>query len=239
MAIINTILGGTDLASSSYLKAVDLNDTFNAAANVVKGVTAFWMNTYTRTLFDDFSGYTVGSGIVNAKYTVASSTSGTCAHAATFINRSSTNAGGSAYECEMYSASTNSGSNPGNTTETITINNLTANKHKHLKLYFSIAIGYNASYTATATFKVSFDGGSNYYDIATNSSSSTATGWTNITMIAKGSNNFDCYVGDKLKQNTTQATPTIMFQIYTTTTGNNSGAVTANIADIYESSGSI
>ena len=60
MAIKNTNLGGTDWAfEESPVAAADLNDTFDAAVVALRTNPAFWLNSDTYDVYDDFNSYSI------------------------------------------------------------------------------------------------------------------------------------------------------------------------------------
>jgi hypothetical protein len=245
MAIINTILGGTNLVASSYLKAVDLNDTFNAAANVVKGVTTFWLNTYTRSLFDDFSSYTTDDSVPSTKWTYSFTKEGGPEATGTgyFKTRESTNAGGTSKEGELEATATGSAFSPygGYANAYAETVGLTADKHKFLKVY-AINTGQDSS-SGYAT--VSFDGGATAHTIfnmagAVTSGAYSSYAISTILVIAKGSDEYDCYVAGKLVQTLTDATFTIKFRAYADISDTSATVETkVFITDVYESAGTV
>jgi hypothetical protein len=229
MAIINTLLGGTNLASSTMLRATDLNDTFNAAANLGLTLSAFWMNANLRTTYDNFDSYTTGDAVPSTKWTTTGD--------GTFITRASTNAGGSTKEGELY-VSVASNTTVNCYTETVS---LTANKHKYAKLYWYLNFSYGSA-TVTADALISFDGGSSYFNLGSISnlpssvSNTTANGLSNILVIAKGSNEYDCYLCGKLVQTVTDASFTLKFKVTATSnSAGDAGYAYIYIDDVYES----
>jgi hypothetical protein len=247
MAIRNTNLGGaTNWTDPEVLYSADLNDTITAMANWAKTLTAFWLNADLRTLFDDFSGYTTDAAVPGTKWTLTTSTTGGD-RTPTFITRGSTNAGGTNKEGELDCSNTYGASR--SCTGSVKTVGLTANKHKYMKIYTSISHASGSSAPTTVGYlKVSFDKDSTTTTINidggdSNSQVTTqvASILTSITVIAKGSNQYDCYVGGKLVQTVTDASFEIRLNAYSQIANASNGLQTNKtyITDVYESSGSV
>jgi hypothetical protein len=219
MAIRNITLGGGSNFGSETLTSDDLNDTFEAAANKLKTMSAFWLNSYFYTVFDDFESYSVGAFTTGTKWTVA--TSGTGSHTESVTIASSTNAGGSGKEL-ILSTSTGGGSSNDYSRCQLTSNTFSANKHKFLKLFCDVDSGTGTG-ALTTSIAISFNGGTNYDTVFTGGKPGTSGGavargsaYMEVHMVATGSNGFDCYVGGKLIRSVTAASPQIIIRTQST-----------------------
>jgi hypothetical protein len=189
MAIKNTALGGTNWAGEE-LKAVDLNDTFNAAVSKIQSLSAFWLNTDLYDVFDDFESYSVGNFATGVKWTLTTSGSGSNA---TIV--SSTNSGGSGKELKLLGDL----SNANDQTVTVYSNTLSNNKHTFVRCYSNLF----TTRAATTSFTVSIDG-TNYFTVASCSAVDIASAIVEnanstslIFVVAKGSDVYDLYIGGK------------------------------------------
>jgi len=124
-------------------------------------------------------------------------------------------------------------------------NTLTSNAHKYAKVYSSIGGSSNQS-LGTGTTEVSFNKGTNYDTIgslsASNSDGEAAsqTSLGTIMVIAKGSDEYDCYIGGKLIRTVTDATFQLWFRAVANFTGSTGSiASTLFIDDVYESTGTV
>lgn len=206
MAIKNTLLGGTDWTTSSQLNAADLNDTMDAAANYIKTLSTFYLNSFLYSVYDDFESYSVGAFTTNSLWDVSSSGSGTF----TTEIVSGTSAGGSGKELQSTSASTSGGQSGYTLVKAIA---LSANKHTFIRLYCSLSSS-GAANAHTSSVQISFDRGSTYHDAANSSTPDDYSFFalSQIMTVATGSNNYDCYIGGKRVQQVSDATFQIWFR---------------------------
>jgi hypothetical protein len=221
MTIKNTNLGGSDWTDNNTLNYVDLNDTFNAVYNQMKVLPAFYLNTAFYDVYDDFESYGVGSFTTNAKWTVTPG-SGLVTIA------SSTNAGGSGKEIVI-------NSNGANSAEIKAIAN-TANKHIFVRVCCigTVSGGLNSS-TSTGVFNFKIEGQS-YTPCVTfgpYNSGGAGTAWTEILVVALGSNQYDVYAGGKkIFANVTAATPNLYFQSVGSTANGTTSSIITYLDDV-------
>ena len=192
MAIRNDLLGGTDWTTNEKpLKAVDLNDTFDAAATIVKQNPGFWLSSTLYDVYDDFDSETPGAFTTNTDWTISASGVGT----ATIVTSNNANGGSTGNELKL-GGDSGSGSNA--YTATATSINIVSNRHTHVRL-----AGYYDQSTSSASYRTiqaSFDGGTTYYSILNNRGERGSGCWaySDFTVVAKGSDEYDLYGGGRL-----------------------------------------
>lgn len=236
MAIKNTALGGTDWANDEEVDATDLNDTFDAALSKIQTLSAFWLNSDLYDVYDDFDSYSTGTFSTNSKWDISNSTTGTAT--ATTTIEASTFAGGSNQEMKMFSSSNNAFSSGGsNLAKSI---DLTADTHKFFRVFCSYS-GSGSDQPGTAYLRISFDGGSTYHNIFTyNLNDDSGLGVTSsVLVVAKGSDEYDCYIGGKMVQNLTDASFEIWINSSCGTSGIQTRSLSTYIDDVRESKGII
>lgn len=215
MAIKNTLLGGTDWVDNEAPSAEDLNDTIDAAVTKIQTLSAFWLNSDLYDVYDDFESYGTGAFSSNSEWTVSN-----CEIAA------STNAGGSGQELVVSAAASDTA-----TAEAI---NLVADSHTFMRVYSSIGSG------AFGDTDVSFDGGSTYNTLLradNDDAQNVGQALTTIYTVAKGSDEYDCYIGGKMVDNVTDATFTIL--IRSTNDDPASGTSNVYVDDVRQSKSTI
>lgn len=230
MAIRNALLGGSDWVDDEVLYAADLDDTLDVMVNWAKTLTAFWLNPNLRTLYDDFSGYTTDAAVPTTLWTYTSSAN------SSWKTRASTNAGGSLKEGELLLSGLMSISE----SASVKAIGLTPNKHKYMKIYSSMSGSDSSAYTTYSY--VSFDNFSTSHNInfvSTNQGSASSSCWTIILVIAKGSNEYDCYIGGKLVQTITDASFEIDLMVSVGNVGTASHTAQVFVTDVYESAGTV
>lgn len=219
MAIKNTNLGGTDWIDNEVLEAADLNDTFDAIYEKVVSNPAFWLNSEFYDVYDDFSSYTTGDNIASenpTNWTLTDNSDGSGASKViTFQTVASTTAGGTTDEARIRAGATGGAASELRAKAVAKAINLTANKHKFIR----VNVSWNGSTNDPGAryrdvgMQVSFNKGANYDKGIFDSGDSV---WkldgalTEILVVAKGSNEYDCYIGGKLIRTVTDAT----FQIW-------------------------
>lgn len=219
------IIGGKEFAAMSSTDAANNSIFLDSADNKLKkkdnsgnvatlGGGVFWINSDLHTVYDDFDSYTVGAFSSNSKWTVVAGT----------VEISNTqNAGGDTNELKLTNA----------TVEAI---DLTPNVDKHFKLFSNESAFVEDGHYSQVL--VSFDGGSTETVIASvtkgvagNSSTVAHSITTDLTIVAKGSDEYDAYIGGKLIETFTDATPTVRFR----TAGGTSTTTYLYIDDVVES----
>jgi mRNA-degrading endonuclease toxin of MazEF toxin-antitoxin module len=210
-----------------------LNDTFDAAVNKIKSLSVFWLNSFLYTTYDDFSGYANGSFTTNTNWDITLTTNAqtnvTCAVA------TSTSAGGSNKELVTTVTKTNTGTSGDALVKAI---NLTANRHKFARIYVSGTTGgaSSANNHIIAT-EISFNKGSNYDSLVSVTATddvTTCNVFTHVLVIAKGGNEYDCYVGGKLIRTVTDASFQLWFKVNCGASGG--GSTVLYMTDFRESS---
>jgi len=203
MAIKNTLLGGTDWTSSDYPTAQDMNDTMDAAANLIKTSPCFWLNTELYDVYDDFNSYSTGAFTTNSLWNI-SETGQESGFNLTQEIQTTQLAGGTTQELMLEINRSSQGAGPGYIYAKAI--NLTANRHTFIKTYSRFDFGGGAGSTSGHT-SVSFDGGTTYHTLYAVVISDDSDGNTlnQVFVVAKGSDEYDCYVGGKMVQNLTDA----------------------------------
>ena len=236
--VIRGIIGTTAAAHndndavvfSEIVSSKDLNDTFNGIHDFAISNTVWWMNSNFYDVYDDFSSYTVGNAIVDAtKYDTSTTGSG---GTRVFDCQTNNSPGGSAQNARFRHAGGASGSP---TTYLLKIINLSQNVHKHMKI--RLILSHAAFSTITNTIAVSFNKGTNYDTLLTTTSGSFLSGIdvsTHIHMIAKSSNEYDCYVGSRLYRSVTDSSPEIWLRTTNSGTNEGSNVMEVRLNDIFE-----
>lgn len=207
--------------------STELNATFDAAVNKIKNLSAFWLNSYLYSIYDDFESYSVGAFTTNSKWTVTTHVDGGGPTATCTIS-SSTTAGGSGKEVVLSVSSSNT-----NGSYSILSTLLkAANKHFRIKCAYNI----NAINANTGGIGIFFTIGSqSYYEIDRLEYNGVRNGLLDILVVAKGSNAYDVYTaGKKVFSNVTEATPTLYFKV--SSNGGSAGtSAQMYLDDAYES----
>ena len=223
------------VTEEEVVKAVDMNDTYDALTNTIRSLSVFWLNDELYDVYDDFDSYSVGAITTNTNWTFSTAGGGTTTIA------SSTIAGGSGKELLLFAKP--SGTTTG---EAEAVTKLLADdKHKQLKyaIFVDDNAGGDLNSTVTVQIKIGSQSYTNIYRFsATNdiiSNSQVFNG--DILVIAKGSNVYDVYAGGrKVFDNVTEADPQLGLKV--TTSGNTSFShldVTMYVDDVVESKGTI
>ena len=223
MAIKNINLGGgSNWAALSNLSSTDLNDTFDAAANKIKSLSTFWLNSYLYTVYDDFESYSVGNMATNTNWTVTITPSGsggthTCAVA------SSTTAGGTGKELVLTAQPAQSGGSTQVGTVQIASKLIPLNSHVFARL--AVYDGSNHNAAPGSEYYFSLDG-STWYSFISPQSNMPAQGtlYAEVKIIARGSNYYDAYVGGyKVANNVNVPAMKLYIKLISTTVAGYSG----------------
>lgn len=212
MAIRNDNLGGTDWTSGeNNLKADDLNDTFDAAVDVLQQSPCFYLTSTLYDVYDDFNSDTPTDPPDVSKWTVTpdldTANSGTC----TVTNTQ--NAGGTTNELTVTITKTGAGT-PRRSYEWAKAIALTADRHTWMRVAYRIS---DTSSSGSSYPVVSFDGGSTIHPlVSVGDETKMSLSYNNILVVAKGSDEYDCYIGGKLIQNVTDSS----FEIWLSPTTN-------------------
>lgn len=192
-----------DVFEREVVKAVDINDTFDALVNKVQTLTAFWLNDELYDVYDDFESYSVGAFSSNAKWDVNIINGGSADIVLSTVS------GGTSKELR-FGRTTSSSSDTGDTSGAILkMIDYPSNKHAFMR----VALGGSTSGPSGGVLEhrvrteVSFNKGTNYDDALNFSSSSgtlgSSSGFTTIHVVAKGSDQYDCFIGGKLVRTVT------------------------------------
>ena len=182
MAIKVVDLGGTEgWTEKEVVKAIDLNDTFNAMVDKLQTLTAFWLNDFLYDVYEDFDSYSVGDFTSNTKWDVSGT--GSCS-----IENSQV-AGGTTNELYIDTYQNNM---------TVTSLLIPSNRHIFARLNWSYFIGAtNGSITQTFSIGNDTDGFSDVRHYYISSYRKEANSEANVLIIAKGDNKYDAYWGGK------------------------------------------
>jgi len=181
LAIKNTNLGGTDWAADEKLASADLNDTFDAAYNVLQTLSTFWLNSDLYSEYENFNSESTGAISSNTNWTFSGTTS--------IVE--STNAGGETKELYIHAASTGAANSYAETKL------LDDNRHTFCRVYAQV----RATGSITdANVQAGFAKDSNYYNIITIASSGSGqyiSCLSCIHVINTGDGAYDLYIGGK------------------------------------------
>lgn len=227
-------LDNAPVLEREVVKAVDLNDTFDALVNKANTLTAFWLNDELYDVKENFNSYTTGNAVTSENPTDWTHTGG-----GSFVVSATTNAGGDTKEGYFLVSSSAFVIASG----TIEYTNLEANKHTHVKL--SLDCFNNPAANAKAHVKVSYNGGTTYYTLASFPSQDVVRPSRitkhQLTVIAQGSDTYDIYLNQiKIASSVSIATPSLKFEILTD--GDGTGSAPNGyvyIDDIIQSKGSV
>ncbi len=215
-------MGGTYGATSNNLSSTDLNDTFDKAFNYIRTLTFFWLNSDLYSVYDDFESYSVGNMATNTNWTVtitpaAAGGTHTCAVA------SSTTAGGSGKELVLTAQPAQSGGSTQIGTVKIASKLIPANSHIFARVALHDGSNHNAApgseyyFSLNGTTWYSFLGGNNNMPYS----------WilyAEVKVIAKGSDNYDMYVGGyKMASNVNVPSAQLYIKLISTTVAGYSG----------------
>lgn len=223
MAIRNTNLGGTDWGNEG-LTFTDLNDTFDAAVTKIQSLSAFWLNSDLYDDYENFDSESTGSFTGNTKVTINTNAATGWTVQASITNTQ--NAGGATNELRLHADHDGGTGADGAYTE-VEATALAENKHTFGALY-----GFASSDVADAfKYQISIDG-STYYDFGeVNDRPDDIWFLTNFLVIAKGSNQYDLYVGRKqLASSVTVADLKVYIRIYAS---QSEGSAAAASYDLY------
>ena len=234
MAIRNTELGGTDWVFET-LNAVDLNDTFNAATEKIKTLSAFWLNDFLFDLYDDFEDYTTGVTPSSAKWGfsfsgvdggVLTTGNGDAEITTTILaGNDSKELRVIAYPIDAYTQGDG----------LIEIKQVSANKHIYIPLYFETfqTLPSATSSNLVSYIHISFDDESSYHPIIETLTrrGGKIEAWSDVLIVAKGGNEYDCYISNR-KVQTITSTPSSLFLKFRGIRGDNTGNAFVHISNI-------
>ncbi len=204
-AVDNSIF--LDTADGKFKKKI------SGAVSDLGSSTPWFLDSNAYDVYDDFESYSLGAFADNAKWTHTGVNVSAGAYSATIVN--------SGYPGDATKQLANrtyfsSNAKVSSSASLITkIINLSTNKHTYIPLY--IAFDNYGEDGMSSTVYVSFDKGTNY-DLCVRMSKSSSSiiqevvvnCYSNILVIAKGSNQYDCYVNGNLFRTITDAS----FQIW-------------------------
>lgn len=130
MAIRNIKLGGSSDFTTEGLNITDLNDTFDAAAEKIQSLSAFWLNSDLYDVYEDFDSLTTGTFTGNTDFSVSNSSGGGSAAGECLINATSTISSGKMLQL---TASDDGGGGPFGASCTVKTLTLDSNKHTIVK----------------------------------------------------------------------------------------------------------
>ena len=170
---------GVSVYEKEVLNSVDLNDTFDAAYELILGLTTFYFNTSLYDVYDDFDSYSTGAFSTNTNWTVSGGT---------VTVETSTNAGGSNQELKIHADAT---------TSTVSTKELTKDKHTFIRCY-AIADGLSNN-TISGSASVRFANTGAYFPIFSWGISGVQTGscTSQVMVINTAAGAYDLYVGGK------------------------------------------
>ena len=193
MAIKNTKLGGTDWSGEATTD-YDLNDTFDAAADYITGLTSFWLNTDLYDVYDDFDGESTGAFTTNTNWTITAASGGGGANGYADIVDPSTMGTGKMLTIK---ADDDGAGGPHTASLTATAKNLTDNLHTYCKWHIrSDAVTENGTLKGTIKVGNAIDGYTTIVELSGISGGGAVQAMTytgDLFIVAKGSNVYDVY----------------------------------------------
>lgn len=186
MAVKNSNLGGSDWGSSTVIKSIDLNDTFDAAINILRTNPAFWLNTNSYDVYDDFDSISLGSfssGNDDWDVTVTGS--------ASITNTSSVLAGGSNKEIAMRLTANSAGA------VTMSATSFNTNRSIFTRVYGKFGSAASSGSNDT-TFSFSLNGTNWYTCVLQDDEGSDDTFNSMILVVAEGDDTYTIYFGGKV-----------------------------------------
>jgi hypothetical protein len=239
MAVKNTLLGGTNWATKEFFRSQDLNDTFDAAVNKVRTLTAFWLNDELYDVYDDFESYTAGDFTTNSNWTVSLST--TLLGQATASIGTSNSVTGTSNKILTITARGDAGvSTGGSATVVLTSLQIPNNKHVYIPIVKGGFVSTTGSPSNPQEIQIKLGTGS-YIDVfmapGTNERHRGDVP-TYFLIIYKGGNLFDIYYGPR-KIATNYSSTTSNFQIRIYGNGVNGTNQNLKIGDILLSKGTV
>ena len=226
MSIRNDLLGGTDWAANDILTSADLNDTFDAAWEAAGSSPGFYLNSNFYDVYDNFDSYSTGAFSPTSLWT----TSGTVEISAT------TNAGGSTQEAKVQAIL--SGFVNGSDTASLAATDLTENRHVWARLYCECTMsedsGDNDSKAGYIRVRIGSSSQVKFFERTNqgnNSDGGTVYCYTNVLVVALGSDNYDVYIGGKkVISNYNTADLTLSFDTYVSkSTATSGGSIAMNL----------
>lgn len=223
---------GATVSEKEIVKAVDLKDTFDAAANYLKTLSMFWLNSYLYDVYDDFESYSTGAFTSNANWTVTLSEAGAATAAATV--ESSTNAGGTGKELKLTCTVED---DLGDETAYAEVKSLLNPASSHLWFRAYWVLSSASAPTSTNTYscmQVKLEGQA-YTDVATTTftgtGNSSSQGYVDIFLHCTAANTFDMYIGGKkIYSGVTAAAPYVYVRAYCVAPdNNNTRTITATV----------
>ncbi len=233
MAIKNTALGGTDWVDNDYMSATDVNDTFDAAVDKIKSLSAFWLNSFLFDTYDNFDSYSVGAWVNNSLWTYANS--GDASNSTRSITVASTTfAGGSGKEI-VFSVNINGGTGGAWSCADFYTPTVTANRHWFARINQALVTAGSSTNGQKVEFSIN---GTNFDILASvdsNGGSGTNSGYCSLFVQAKGSDAYDIWFGGKLIRSVTTASPVIFFRVGAYANAASSQTATVRLDDVYYS----
>jgi len=203
---------GKAVAEKEIILTADVNDTFDAAVDLIQQNPCFWLNSELYDVYDDFNSDTPTDPPDVSKWTITISLDGLGGVTGTGTVVNSQYAGGTTNELRLYLNKTGAGT-PTTSYVWGKAIALTANRHTWMRIAYS---GLGQYSSANSTTYVSFDNASTSHALCTVSDETHLGISTNSVMVvAKGGDDYDCYVGGKLVQAVTDDTS---FEIWLTPT---------------------
>ncbi len=233
MANKNTALGGTDWTDSEGITTTDLNDTFDAAAEKIKGLTTFFLNSFLYDVWDDFDSYSLGTFTTNTLWDITNTAPSGITSTSEII-ASTINASGRSLKLTTTTTGTAT-VNGGSVAFTKT---LTANKHTSCKIKYSASsLSAGGMYNRIIISVGNPTDGWTTCSTKGNMGSVTDTQWFYI--VANGSGNYDVWIGAE-KTEVNSLTIAAQLKIETSVNETNiSRYANVEIDDVYQSGGSV
>lgn len=198
----------TVVYEKEVILSADLNDTMDAAVEEFRNNPAFWLNTNTYDVFEDFNSIST-TAHWGGNSTWTTTTSGTPDATEYYDIVNSQIAGGTTNEFKLGVGS--DGGAGDDYTVTLSTSSIEPNRH----IFARVACKSNGgSNNISASFQVSING-SSFYTVHTLQDRTTATtSYTNILIVAKGSDEYDVYGGGKLlASGVSDSTPNLAFRV--------------------------
>jgi hypothetical protein len=214
------------------IKAVDMNDTFNAMYNNIAANPAFNLNSTLYTTYDDWEAYSLGNFAGSATWTAGTVVEGGSATGTLTVISSSlvTGTANKVLDVEAHWGGGGTGA------AHITFNSLTMTAAKHIFIPVLYAMQSSNGYSMTC--ELSLDGVT-YYTVmsfaGTGASSSNISIPSNILVVSLGSSTYDIYSGgNKIASAITAASPQLYFKVGTASS-NSSARSDVYIGDVRRS----
>lgn len=231
MAVRNTNLpnGSTNWSNGNVLTHTDLNDTFDAGSNKIKSLSAFWLDSYLYTVYDNFDSYSVGAWVDNTLWTGIVGGSATNASRSISVV-SSTIAGGSSKEIAIVASVT--GGNAAADTHA-QFSSVTMPLNKHFFLRGKVVTSYTGASGGVGYYCSASLDNSTYYNIADLSSQDDGSNsaFFMVFVQAVGSGTYNLYSGGKLLGTYSTTVPNVRIRSGMASGASGTGSVTVYIDD--------